>query len=143
VKKGYKMRIVDRKEFLSLEDPVLYTKCDEWGNAEDLHISYGRSSEGSNDFVTVGLHSFVKEWCGSKSPNDSGEMFETLKKAIDNKDAHFEWDYSMTGRDGLYDEDQLFMIYEKLDLLKLMRELNKIYEHQYQKDEYRCKYEIY
>ena len=62
---------------------------------------------------------------------------------MNNKDSHFEWDYTMTGRDGLYADDQMFMIYEKLDLLKLMRELNKIYEYQYNKDEYRCKYEVY
>lgn len=137
------MRIVNRKEFLQLEDPVLYVKCDEWGNSEgELSISYGRSGSGSNDFVRVGLHSFTKEWCGNSSVNES-ENFKILKNAMRDKDMHFEWDYSMTGRDGLYEEDQLFMIYEKLDLLKLIFELNKIYEHKYHKDDYNCKYEIY
>jgi len=138
------MKIVNREEFLSLEDPVLYVKCDEWGNIEgELSISYGRSSKGSDDFVTVPLHGFVKEWYGNSSVNDYSEDIEILEEAIKNKDAHFEWDYSMTGRDGLYEENQLFMIYEKLDLLKLIHELNKIYEHKYHKDDYRCKYEIY
>jgi len=138
------MRIVNRKEFLGLEDPVLYSKCDDSGNTYgELSISYGRSSEGSNDFVTVGLHGFVKEWNGSNSVNDGEEHYEILEKAIKDKNSHFEWDYTMTGRDGLFEEDQLFMIYEQLDLLKLIAELNKIYDYKYHKDEYRCKYEIY
>lgn len=92
------MRVVNRKEFLSLENPVLYVKCDQWGNPEgELSISYGRSSEGSNDFVTVGLHSFVKEWQGSSSFNTGEEGYELLEDAIKNKDRHFEWDYTMTG----------------------------------------------
>ena len=140
------MKIVNREEFLKLEDPVLYVKCDKWGNtdeSEGLSISYGRLPNGANDFVRVGLHSHVKKWCGGESHGDWREQSETLEKAIKEKDSRFEWDYSMSGRDGLYDDDQFFMIYEKLDLLKLMRELNKIYEYQYQKDEYRCKYEVY
>jgi len=138
------VRIVNRKEFLSLEDPVLYTKCDGSGNTYgELSISYGRSSEGSNDFVTVGLHGFVKEWNGINSVNDGEEHYEILEKAMSEKDVHFEWDYTMTGRDGLYEDNQLFMIYEKLDMLKLIFELNKIYERKYHKDEYRVKYEIY
>lgn len=137
------MIIVNREEFLNLEDPVLYLKCDKWGNPEgELSISYGRCGT-SDDFVTVPLHGFVKEWCGSGSVNDYSEDFDILKKALDDKNEHFEWDYTMTSRDGLYDKDQLFMIYEKLDLLKLISELNKVYEYKYHKDEYRCKYEIY
>lgn len=138
------MRIVNREEFLLLEDPVLYIKCDQWGNPEgELSVSYGRSSEGSNDFVTIGLHSFVKEWNGDSSFNTGEEGYELLEEAIKSKDIHFEWDYTMTGRDGLYNNNQLFMIYEKLDMLKLMKELNKIYNYKYHKDEYRCQYEIY
>jgi hypothetical protein len=140
---GINMRIVNREEFLSLVDPVLYIKCDKWGNPEDeLSVSYGRSSEGSNDFVSIGLHCFIKEWNGDKSL-DYDESNDLLQKAMTDRDAHFEWDYTSTGRDGLYDEDQLFMVYEKLDLLKLLRELNKIYEHKYHKDDYRFKYQMY
>jgi hypothetical protein len=120
------MRIVNRENFLNLTDPVLFIKCDKWGNPQDeLSISYGRSSKGSEDFVSIGLHSYIKKWNGVNSL-DSSEHFETLSQCIKNKNEHFEWDYSMTGRDGLYDKDQLFMIYEQIDLLKLIRELNKV-----------------
>lgn len=137
------MKIVNREEFLSLDDPVLYVKCDEWGNTTgELSISYGRSGCGE-DFVTVALHGFVKKWGGNKSCIDGNEHYAIISEAIKNKDSHFEWDYTMTGRDGLYDKDQLFMVYEKLDLLKLMRELNKIYAFKYHKDDLGYQYEIY
>lgn len=137
------MRIVNREEFLKLEDPVLYIKCDQYGNAEDeMSISYGRACKGSNDFVTVPLHGFVKEWGGTESLG-SDDNWTLIKEVMNDRDMHFEWDYTATSRDGLYEENQLFMIYEKLDLLKLIHELNKIYEHKYHKDDYNCKYEIY
>ena len=139
------MRIVNRVTFLNLTDPVLYIKCDKWGNPEgELSVSYGRSSEGSNDFVDVSLHGFVRQWgeAATGGTDTDTENYAILQKAIQDRDEHFEWDYTMTGRDGLYDEDQLFMVYEKLDLLKLMRELNKIYEMKYHKEDYNYKYEI-
>jgi len=135
------MRIVNREEFLSLEDPVLYVKCDEYGNTSgELSVSYGRSSKGSEDFVTLPLHGWIKKWGSGHSPNDSGELFDLLSDVIKNRDLHFEWDYTATSRDGLYDKDQLFMIYEQIDLLKLMRMLDKIYTYQFNKDEYDSKY---
>lgn len=128
------MKILNRKEFLLLDNPTLFIKCDEWGNPEDeLSVSYGQVSEGSNDFVSVGLHSFVKEWGTNQSCQTGEECHEILMKAVNNKE-EFEWDYTMNGRDGLYDDNQLFMVYSALDLLKLIRELNSVYDSRYNKD---------
>ena len=79
------------------------------------------------------MHSFVKEWNGTQSPDDE---YGALKESLENKDKHFEWDYSMNGRDGLFDENQKFMVYGQLDLLKLMRELNRVYLYSYNKDDH-------
>ena len=125
------MNILNRKEFLKLETPALFIKCDEFGNTNgELKILVEKSE---NDFVACGLHSFVKEWNGTQSPDDE---YEVLKASLDNKDKQFEWDYSMNVRDGLFEEDQKFMIYGQLDLLKLMRELNRVYLYSYNKDDH-------
>ena len=126
------MKILKRNEFLELIPPVLFIKCDKFGNAQgELSIMVDKS--GSNDFVVCYLHTFIKEWNSTASVD---ECDSTIKKALENKDNHFEWDYSMTTRDGLYENSQLFMVYEQLDLLKLMRELNRVYLYSYNKDDY-------
>ncbi len=133
------MKLMNREEFLALEYPVLYVKCDKYGNSEgELGVSYGKY--GNNDFLDLPLHSFMKEYGSGYSPKDYGEQLELKSKILEDRDNHFEWDYSMTGRDGLYDEKQMFFVYEQLDLLKLMRMLDKIYLYQSDRDEYNCKY---
>ena len=144
-KEVLRLKVLNRNEFLELKNPVLYVKCDQSGNTYgELSIKYP-NPDLADDFVYVGLHSFIKEYGGDSSLSGEDGMghLKLMNEVLRNREISFEWDYSMSGRDGLFDREQIFMIYEKLDLLKLIRELNKLYEHCYHKDDYNCKYEIY
>ena len=127
------MKIVNREEFLKLEEPVLYLKCDKNGNPESgLCIKYNTMG---NDFCNLDLHLHIRKSGSNESCADCSEEHDVLDNALMNNES-FEYDYTMTGRDGLYDNHQLFIIYEKVDMLSLMKELNNLYNCKYHKDEF-------
>ncbi|MGB6406630.1 MAG: hypothetical protein WBF39_04090 [Planococcus donghaensis] len=102
------MKIMNRKEFLSLPNGILFRKYEPCV-FEDMQI---KTESHPNDFVCISL-----DWV--KTDNSRREDYTTLSEAK-NAGKSFEFDYGVTYRDGLYDEDQLFAVYEQKDINDLI-----------------------
>lgn len=112
------MKIVDRKTFLQLPANTLFQKYAPCVFG-DLEIKVCNPIDNwGNDFVTQSL----TEPC-FKDNLGSDKHFEALLKLEEG--AEFRLDYDFAGRDGLYDKDQLFAVYDKEDVQKLMDRLKE------------------
>lgn len=104
------MKIVNRKDFLAMPEGTLfckYTPC----FFDDISIK-GESL--INDFFYQQLvHPIAK---------DSGELFALLDSAEQSGETITN-DLYCEGRDGCFDDDQMFLIFEPKDLLDLIRRL--------------------
>lgn len=100
------MRVVDRKTFLSLHEGTAYCKGKRWFFGG---IEFKRDNVGSNDW-----YSFEPNWIESEG---SHESFDILDDMLATGKSHPMID-TIT-RDGLFDGDALFLIFERDDLLKL------------------------
>lgn len=107
------MKIINREKFLKLPSGVLYAKyqpqmfdevCIKWDSWE-------------NDWV-------YQDILNVKS-NDSGEMIDILIDAEENGTS-FDLDLECAGRDGLYDKDQLFAVFELKDVAYLIARLQML-----------------
>jgi hypothetical protein len=102
------MRVVDRKTFLTLPEGVVYAKGPKW--APGGLLFKGQSLE--NDWFCLNPC-----WVSAR---DSGE-------AVDHLDAMLEQGTSFPmedayGRDGYFDDNEVFLIFERADL-KTLRHL--------------------
>lgn len=115
------MKIINRLEFLKLPSGTVYCKYTPqiFG---DLHVKACNPSDGwGNDWLYTSLTGeFDIEGCGS-----STHHHDTLVFAED-IGLEFKADYEVSGRDGLYEEDQLFCIYDKSDIVSLINKLQTI-----------------
>ena len=109
------MKIVDRKTFLALPAETLFSKYEPciFG---DLTIK--GENAGSNDFLTQQIVNAV-------SCHDSGEFGDILHSAVETGDS-FSMDLDCQGRDGLFDDGQLFAIWEPADIAMLIERLRLI-----------------
>lgn len=105
------MKILDRKQFLALPSGVLYSKF-RYSIMEGLYIKYDTTAGG--DWVNVSLIDSPLTFTGDYS--DMDEIYEKSHK----EGTSFELDYEATARDGLYEDEQLFAVYEKEDFVKLI-----------------------
>lgn len=106
------MKIVDRKTFLALPEGTIYAKGVPW-SFEGLSIK--DENAGSNDW-------WYLEPCWVEA-NDSSEVFDRLTE-MQERGASYPMQTSIT-RDGLYDEDAIFLVFERDDLLKLREMVDK------------------
>jgi len=106
------MRIVDRKTFLSLPDETLFSKYEPCVFG-DLKIK--GETVGTNDFLT-------QQICDAIRCDDSGEFADILFSAQETGYS-FAMDFDYMGRDGLFDDDQLFAIWETVDIIALIDRL--------------------
>lgn len=105
------MRIVNREQFMSLPYGTIYCKCDEFGNPDEPRIKYNNA--GSNvDWYCTDLANL---W--ADDIEDSGQLFDRLKEMITTGKSYPLGDIGV--RDGLFEAEQLFLIYELEDLKKL------------------------
>lgn len=110
------MKILDRKQFLALPSGVLYSDF-RYSVMEGLYIKYDTTAGG--DWVKL---SFLDSpFTFTEDYSDIHEIYEKSHK----EGASFIMDYDCTVRDGLYEEDDLFAVYEKEDLIKLIEFLNE------------------
>lgn len=114
------MRIVDRKTFLAMPAGTIAAK---FGGAdgEGFYFSDVFIKEGTcgNDFVFQDLTGQFEGWTGSES------HFDTLYKMTE--DSTFEsppLDYDSAGRDGLFDEKQLFAVWSREDATRMLARLS-------------------
>ena len=113
------MKIVDKAEFYALPEGTLYSDYEPFifsGLKIKQRTIY---SEGKPiDFAYECL-------IGNVESDSSNQFFDILYKAK-KENASFKLDFDCCERDGLYDENQMFAVYEKEDLDGLISKLNSI-----------------
>ena len=112
------MRIVDRQTFLALPCPVVYMKI--------------RRRWVWDDSLCIKLENWTNDWIYQSfdAPDggalDSGDQFLVLDRMID-EGASYPIDREYVSRDGMYDDTEMFLVYEKADvefLIETLKEAN-------------------
>lgn len=106
------MRIVDRKTFLSLSPNTLFSKYEPFVFGP---LEIKMDTLDSNDFIVQEVHDSVD--CESMEDRD-----EKLTNAERIGDA-FCMDFDCCGRDGCFDENQLFAVWDDHDVKLLIGRL--------------------
>lgn len=106
------MNIVSLKEFRSLPEGTVYMKFNPHV-FEELCIK-GETWE--HDFVMT----YITQEIDAK---DSGECGAILETAMQDSQYSIKMDFDCYGRDGLFEEKQLFAVYEKQDVEGLINAL--------------------
>ncbi len=106
------MKIVNLETFLSLPSGTIYSKYEPC--CFDGLMMKGDSLMKTNDFIYQNLIGNIKapsseDFCCNCDKMEQGESVEL--------------DFDFMGRDGLFEEDQLFAIYENNDIKKLIKAL--------------------
>lgn len=107
------MKIVNLKTFLALPEGTIYCKYNQ-SSFGDLCIKYDSSSFG-DDFVYAAVMDIDSE---------SGEDLWDKLDLAEKEGIAFPLDFEQTGRDGLFDPDQLFAVWEKTDVVNFIGKLN-------------------
>jgi len=107
------MRILNRTEFLAMPSGTVYCKYTRMGIMDDLCVKYGSLS---NDWYYLELADF--DDCDS-----SEEMFERLDEMEKHSHLIYPKKCDTTARDGLFDDDQLFMVYSDHDVRNIIQKL--------------------
>lgn len=115
------MKILNRKEFSKLPSNTLYQKykprC-----TEDIGIfmEFWDLGEGlSGDFIYQDI-----DGRGAIKSAGSEDAWNILDNALKNKTS-FDLDFNCNSRDGCFDEDQLFLVWEKKDVSQLIERLKE------------------
>jgi len=110
------MKIVDRKTFLAMPAGTVFMKYEPciFGDIE----MKGNTLPSGPDFWRSSLTDALELWGDGDSP------FGRLDEAVASG-ASLSMDYDSMGRDGLYDEDQLFAVLEKRDVEQLIEKLKE------------------
>lgn len=107
------MRIVNLEQFLKLPDGTMFSKYEPC-IFSGLMIKKGSIIEAS-DFFYINLIDTVEA-------NDSGDFVSILTKA-ETEQTSFKLAFNCIERDGLFNKDQLFAVYEKQDVMVLINTL--------------------
>ena len=107
------MKIVDLKTFRKLPSNTLFSKYEPYV-FDSLEIK-GDTLE--HDFLTQSIHSSI-DCLGSE------EFVEKLDQAQETGES-LEMDFDCQGRDGCFEKDQLFAIWEPDDVIDLIDQLKK------------------
>lgn len=113
------MKIVNRNTFLTMPSGLLFQKYSKTGNLGDLEIKACTPGKWTPDFLSVQLTS---AW--PKGPDNSDQFVEKWAN-IENGES-FTFEYEIASRDGLYEEDQLFCVYDKEDVEALIKQLTNL-----------------
>ncbi len=105
------MKIYSRKDFLNLPDGTIFCKGTKWC-FDNLSIK-GHSWD--NDFLYVDL-------CNIDA-HDTGQWVDRLEDSLKNGTSYLI--NNNAARDGIFDEDAIFLVYEKEDL-EFMSDIIKI-----------------
>lgn len=120
------MRIVDREAFLKLPAGTVYAKFSDQPKDHNRAVhDYGelgiKWDTCGNDFIEQSLVPFPADW------HDSGDIADNYDRMLAGLNGAAP-DYESAGRDGLFDEDQLFMVFTKEDHKGLIELLQNAYE---------------
>ena len=117
------MKIVNKKEFMELKTPIVfshYSPC----QIEGLYVCVDNSSM-KNDFVQASLIDDVVPIGDEPESWSSGDVFDLLYDAEKNK-TPFKLDLEFNGREGLYDDNKLYAVYDDEDITRLTDKLLEI-----------------
>lgn len=109
------MRIVDRKTFLAMPAGTLFAK---WAPNYFLDLMIKEETVGENDFIQQDLIPWFED------TNDCGHHLDQLE-AIQRGEPSPPLDFDCSGRDGAFDADQLFAVFEKHDVEALTSRLRR------------------
>lgn len=104
------MRIVNRKEFLAMPSGTVYCKYERMGILGDLCIKY-RSLKA--DWYYLALADF--DDC-----NDSTEFVDKLDQMEKDPKLSYPLNCDTTARDGLFEDNEMFMVYDKKDVMNIV-----------------------
>lgn len=107
------MRIVNRKEFIAMPAGTLFSKFNS-PNFEELQVLVGLC--GLNDFIAGSFHDAI-------NVEPHGNFYDAVC-ALE-KDGKIEMDFKDCTRDGMYDDDQMFAVWESNDVVKLICRLQE------------------
>lgn len=110
------MRIVNRKEFLELPNNTVYSKYESSGMIDGLHI---KDESYTNDWVYFDLI------CNIKASSD-GELLDKMYKAENDHAFQIRNNLYCCQRDGFYEKDDMFVIYNNEDIKALICRLNEV-----------------
>lgn len=106
------MRIVNKQEFLKLPENTIFSK---YSPCQFGDLCIKGESVGTIDFYYQPISNSVK--C-----NDMGEFVDACDKA---EKESVEMDFDCLTRDGMFDAEQLFAVWEKQDLYAFVQKLEK------------------
>lgn len=109
------MKIVDRKTFLALPAETLFSKYEP--------CVFG-PLEIKGDTISQ-IDFFSQQIADSVRCHDSGEFNKILFDAEKNGTS-FAMDFNLEGRDGLFDDNQLFAVWEPSDIALLHKRLSTV-----------------
>jgi hypothetical protein len=107
------MKILTRTQFLALPAGVLFAK---YTPSYFGPLELKDSTCGENDFFSLEIASAI-EW------KNSDEMLERLDRAEAGESIAM--DFDTVGRDGLFDRDQLFAVWESADVAAFLATIQK------------------
>ena len=110
------MRIVNLDEFLKLPADTLFHKYGSMCCFEGLAVKV--DNIGDRDFLYNYLNGAIKS-------SSSEDLESKLEKAEGDSSVSLTLDFDNIERDGLFAEEQLFAVYEKVDILDLVTRLSK------------------
>jgi hypothetical protein len=108
------MRILNKKDFLKLPEQTLFSYYAP-GNFRELNIKLDTVRE--NDFLDDSI-------IGAVDAVSTGDLFDKLD-VMSELGGSAPMDFEQTDREGLYENEQLYAVYEKEDVEKLIARLQK------------------
>ena len=110
------MRIYDRTDFMKLPEGTIYAKGKPW-YFEQIHVK-AQTLE-PNDFVCMALMNFEN--------SGTEQWIERLEEMLQ-AGASYPMDEDFFGRDGCFNNDDIFMVFEHGDLLTLRKFIDRAIE---------------
>ena len=106
------MRIINRKEFLSLPEGTVFSEF-------EPHFFDGLFIKGE----TVGDDDYLEETLvGNVASTGSGNYSDIVSRAVENGQ-EFSLEFGATSRNGMYDDEQLYAVYSQDDVKQLVERL--------------------
>lgn len=116
-----KMKLYTRTDFLKLPERTIYSRVDQ-GCCDLCYGLFCKTSgpEYSNDWVEQNL---ISE---AGFPNNIKDGFDAIEYQLNLRDSfqEFHTDLDCAGRDGMFEESDVFVVWDKSDILKLIRYLS-------------------
>lgn len=118
------MKVLTRAEFLALEGPILYSKWENgWGHpSQSVEIKYQTMGE---DWVCQGLDPLF-----SKLPEHPEVREHDVWEYVDNHNykGPIQIDLDFAGRDGIFDQEDRYVVFEAQDIAEVLRKVTECYQ---------------